>query len=444
MANTKAQQARENLHRAKKKRERKKALHASARRKPTVAVAKLVALLVTAALFLAFALLVGDSDYKPTLVGWVPFFAILMAVLLSAVYVVVLRATIEFSDETHLADCRRGHDVPFTVRLHNKGPLFFFRIEAYFYISDMFGNIASETMTTFSLAPFEETEVSFAAKFEHIGTYSAGLDRIVISDFLGLFSRELPNVRRSSVNVTPNLQLIDGIHFSNTAMLESTKAAKSVQADSMDYSHVRQYVPGDPLKTIHWKLSARTDGYMTRLYEKYTNPGVGIILDFFGPSNEAAELMGFFDAVVESGLSIGNYAQSRGMETEVFFRNRHGENRRVTAWNEDNMAQLIDEMPRMSNESGVDQDAFKILEDQFVSQYGQNNLVVCSANIDSQLVSAIVDAKVHRRHPLMIAVVPPELSGRALDAYCKPLAQLDSADIPYMIISRSDDLAGVS
>ncbi|MDO4183086.1 MAG: DUF58 domain-containing protein [Coriobacteriia bacterium] len=437
-------QARQAAHKARRQRQRKRALKAPQRHARRSAVLKAVACVVVLALFLALAIMVGDSDYRATLIGWAPFVAVVCAILFSFFYIRLLKPRLSFSEEADSTFCQRGEAVLFTVRFNNPTPLFVFQARAYFYVSDLFGNKASEDSVSLALGPFDENSLDLHLSFDHLGTYTAGLDRVEVKDFLGLFGYTWTNTSRKNVNVTPKIQLIEDLEFSSEAMLETTKAAKSALSDSMDYAHVRDYVPGDPLKTIHWKLSARSENYLTKLFEIYTNPGVGIILDFYSPSEQATELMGAFDAVVESGFSIAQYAQRKGMETELFFRNRYQENQRVTAWGQGDMPKLIDDMPRMSNEQELQDAAANILRDQITSQYGQNNIVMVSANIESRLVSLLVEAKLRKRAPMMVAVVPAGLDGRALDAYCAPLAQLDAADIPYMVLSRSDELVAMN
>lgn len=396
-------------------------------------------------LFACTALMVGDADYHATLLGWTPLLAYLAALLLARGYLAMLAASLSFWEETDLAECRRGEEVAFQVGFRNAGPGFFFRIRTFFYISDLDGNLASQAESSLALGPFEETSVSFKACFEHIGSYTAGLDRVVVSDFFGLFSKELRNPARHELRVMPQLQVLDNASFSEDALVESASAAKSVLADSMDYSHVRDYVAGDPLKTVHWKLSARNpqSSYYTRLFEVYTNPGVGIVMDFYGPSQQPQVLMSMFDAVVESALSIGRFAVQRGLETELLFASRDGSKRCMLMPSDEGIPRLMADVPNMSNDPTAAQPARQILADQVESQHGQNNLVLCSANLDAQLINAVLDAKVRRRAPLFVAVVPPELSGRALDKYCAPLSRLDEADIPYVVIARSEELVKI-
>lgn len=404
------------------------------------------ALMVLVGLMFAFvALMVGDSDYHATLLGWTPLLAYIIALILARIYLEVLAASLSFWEETEVAECRRGEEIPFQVAFRNAGPCFFFRIRTCFYISDLEGNLASRSMSSISLGPFEETTVRFNARFEHIGSYTAGLHSLELSDFFGLFHKEVRNPKRHELRVAPKVQVLDNVSFSEDAMVESASAAKSQLADSMDYSHVRDYVAGDPLKTVHWKLSARNpdNSYYTRLFEVYTNPGVGIIMDFYGPSEDPEVLMSMFDAVVESALSIGRFAAQRNLETELLYCDKAGDKRCELMPSGNGVSELMLELPNMANNPSLARPALELLEDQVEGQHGQNNLVVCSANLDTELINAVLDAKVRRRSPFFVAVVPPGLADRALDAYCAPLTRLDDADIPYVVISRSEELTRI-
>lgn len=403
---------------------------------------KLFACLAIIAACLAVAFLVGDADYNVTAIGWIPLFMVVTAIVVAFLYLQVLKAGLEVSAASEMHDCRRGDDIPFTVHFRNKTPLLFFRVEAYFYVSDLFGGVASEAMTTLSLAPFERYDLGFSTKFEHIGTYTAGLERLVICDFLRLFTAEIPGERTQMVHVTPRIQSIESLELSTDSQQEAQRPRKSVFADSLDYAYVRPYVPGDPLKTIHWKLSSRTDGYMTRLFEENTNPGVAVILDFFAPEERTGYLMGMFDALVETAFSVGDYARAEGLDTEIHYTNRDGERVRRTSWVSTELDEIIADMPSITNDANREQDGLNLFSEQLRNQYGQNNLVICTGNLSSGIISAVIDAKVRRRNPILFAIVPSDLEGRELDDWCAPLAKLDAANIGYRVLARSDELVG--
>lgn len=390
-----------------------------------------------------FAYFVGDQDRNPTIIGWVPLIAVGSAIVLAFVYVRLLARSLVLLEKSDAIDCRRGENVRFTVRFRNRGILFFFRLEAHFFTADLEGNPVNHAATTVALAPRERYDMPFVARFEHIGTYSAGLDRVVIYDFLRLFSKTVPGPRRTRVQVTPQLVAVPEILFSNDAVVETTKAARSALSDSMDYAAAREYVMGDPMKNVHWKLSSRTDELMVKLFETYTNPGVAVILDFYGPGAGALELMDMFDAVVETGFSVARYARTRGMDTEVLYTDQAGSPVHRSTWRESDLPLIVSEMPAFTSQPEAAADAIRLLDGEIRSIHGQSNLIVCSANLSSQMMETIVSAKLHRREPIMFAVVPQGLEGRERDRWLAPLKRLDAAGIGYVVLSSSSDLLGV-
>lgn len=392
---------------------------------------------------LILALVVGDSEYRATAIGWIPFIACVVAIMGAWVYLQVLKRGLRLLEKVELGDCRRGDDVKFTVRFRNTTPLFFFRIEAHFFVADLYGATVSHAMTTMALAPFEKYDMEFKTRFEHIGTYRAGLDRVVICDFLRLFTAEIDCPKRSVVQVVPRVESIENIEFSNESVLEATKASKSAFSDSMDYASVRDYVPGDPLKTIHWKLSARGENYLTRLFETYTNPGVAVLMDFFGSGETSKQLMGMFDCVVETAFSVARYAQEQGMETEIHYCDKYGNRIRRSTWRQSDLPLIVSDMPKFSDDEKMQVDALELLSDQMRSQHGQNNLVICTANISAQMVATVVEAKMRHREPLLFAVAPTGLEGRDRDRWAAPLVRLDAAGIGYVVLSDSRELSGV-
>ncbi len=412
------------------------------------AAGRAIACACALALFAFLAYMVGDSDYRACIVGWTPLLMFACAIVASFIYVQVLAHGLRFEENGAFHDCARGESLPFSISFSNATILFAFKVEAVFFISDMFDTTTSRVTRTLSLSPREKTALDFSTRFTHIGSYEVGLEKVVVSDFLGLFSKALPHARAHSVLVTPKLREIGGIDFSSDAETESTSAAKSVIADSMDYAYVRDYVPGDPLKTIHWKLSSRNPqgAYYTRLFERYTMPGVAVVLDFTAPADgvDEAAFPQLFDTVVESGLSIARYARRRGFSTRISFRDAQGQVQVLAGQEQDDLCALMDRLPALRRGAGAENAAAEVVRDLAQARDGENNIVVCSADLCPELVSAVLDVRAHRRFPLFAAAVPGELVDADLVAYTKPLRQLDAAEVPYMALKDALELEGAA
>jgi uncharacterized protein (DUF58 family) len=285
--------------------------------------------------------------------------------------------------------------------------------------------------------------MDFNATFEHLGVYQAGLERVVVWDFLRLFSVTLPGPKRCTVQVAPRIVPVTGIEFSYNAAVETTKALRSTISDSMDYAAVREYAIGDPMKNVHWKLSARSanDELFTKIFEVYTNPGVAVVIDLFAAGVTTMELREIFDAVVEAGFSVARYAQTQGMDAEVRYVDKLGETKCLRAWREADLPALVSEMPQVSSEPARAIEAITLLKRIIDAPDGQSNIVVCTANLTGQMLETVRMAKVQHREPQVVAVVPKGLEGRERDQWLAPLATLDAAGIPYVVIEDSDDLS---
>jgi len=48
---------------------------------------------------------------------------------------------------------------------------------------------------------------------------------------------------------------------------------------STEFAHHRQYAPGDPIRTLDWRVFGRTDRYYTKLFEAETNFGCHLLID---------------------------------------------------------------------------------------------------------------------------------------------------------------------
>jgi len=70
--------------------------------------------------------------------------------------------------------------------------------------------------------------------------------------------------------------------------LKSTNRSKR-KGQSTDFMQHRQYMPGDDLRTLDWRVFARSDRLVTREYEEYTNLDVVIGLDGSGSMGYASD-----------------------------------------------------------------------------------------------------------------------------------------------------------
>lgn len=141
----------------------------------------------------------------------------------------------------------------------------------------------------------EGTENSF--RFEETytarlwGNAAVGITECTVSDLLGFFTFEIYKERGLGdylfkVSVCPDIPEISdetGLvrYICATAYAddsEETKESHSFSGGAAGYEH-REYCPGDPIKRINWKLSAKRDKLMVRLDDEVISSKQVIVLD---------------------------------------------------------------------------------------------------------------------------------------------------------------------
>ncbi len=340
--------------------------------------------------------------------------------------------------------CDRGSSIDFVIEMSNSSPLVFPRVELFVYISDLFDNDEVVIPSSLTLMPYEKRDFRFDAVFDHIGTYSAGIRKVVISDLLGLFTHAIQNDSRHPVEVLPRVFDVENLAISEENSKDSLVSLRSVASDDMDYSGVREYVWGDSMKSVHWKLSSRMPNgdYLTRLFESYSNPGIDILIDTSSPDYGSEGLMSVFDGVVESALSLNKFAIRRGVEAGITFIDRDGERKTLKIEGSKEFNSLITQLPKIKVTS---EEAFlDLLRREAGRRDGNENIALCTANITVKVVDAMLELRANRRTPFLFAVVPPQLEDTDVKDMSTLLRRLDVAKISHFIIHTAQELEGGS
>lgn len=162
------------------------------------------------------------------------------------------------------------------------------RVELY----DCASAVCSEKLYSVSLMPYAE-ETFFADYTARIsGVCEIGVAKIRITDYFGIFSFTPRHVNMDKLKI--KLSVIPDIAEIPQDSSDVRKAAALAAAadDSEDTTDSgidtfggfpgfdsREYVPGDPLKRINWKQSARRGKLLVRMDDETSCPAVTIVLD---------------------------------------------------------------------------------------------------------------------------------------------------------------------
>ena len=158
---------------------------------------------------------------------------------------------------------------------------------------------------TLSGMPGSRQTLSLTFHAAHVGVTSPGVERVIISDLLGMFTAEkVPATRGGELIVLPLPFDVGALTYA--AGDSGSESMARASEDISSPTDVRTYQQGDALKKIHWKLSARKQELMVRRYEAPVMPDALVLLDCSKPprtadANAQADLR---DALLETAASV--------------------------------------------------------------------------------------------------------------------------------------------
>ncbi|WP_019182294.1 DUF58 domain-containing protein [Microbacterium yannicii] len=163
------------------------------------------------------------------------------------------------------------------------------------------------------LAPGEAAEELFAIPTTRRAVVKVGPVSVVRGDPLGLFERVHRRDEPVDLFVHPRTVLFDGQSLGFLRDLEGLPAT-DLSRDDVSFHALREYQPGDDLRHVHWKSTARTGDLMVRQYEETRRSHFVI-----GLSTSPADYRGEeeFELAISAAGSLGLRALRDSQRVEV-------------------------------------------------------------------------------------------------------------------------------
>lgn len=154
----------------------------------------------------------------------------------------------------------------YEFRLINESILPYPFIDAYIKLPRRSSVRTTERCVRVGMPPMSNYTVKGTVKFRFRGTYEIGVTSYYVYDFFRIFRVRSQMHSFTSVYVLPRKLTLD----SSDAFSVSDSAMRTVKApyvyDKLEVSDIRDYMPGDSLKSIHWKLSSKSEEFIVNDY----------------------------------------------------------------------------------------------------------------------------------------------------------------------------------
>ena len=256
-----------------------------------------------------------------TPIAYVPLAFLVILSLISVLYTLASACFFRLAAEAPgLRRYERETESSCKITVTNRGPFLLPHITLELCVESQQGFPPVVSERRIMLRPLAQLELNLPVRFPHIGRYVIKVGRVHFHGLLGVFSFSIRPRWSSPVHVTPKLFSMHSLSINTSRAAFAVDFSAPRKISGGEYSDVRQYSAGDPIKNIHWKLSAHTAEYITRLFRTDAVSGVAIYLDLCYPMQlKPEDMANVNDCTVESAYSLAAHALERGYIVNLIY-----------------------------------------------------------------------------------------------------------------------------
>lgn len=207
------------------------------------------------------------------------FLFVTMIPYVNLAYVFAARASVKVSIENSCSETTKFSPVSFNVMVSNESVLPLPFVEADIVIPNETNVRCLERRMYLALSPEGMYEIKENVSFSYRGQYDIGVSNIFVYDFFRLFRFKIEEQQYRPIFVLPRRMVFEHL-TENAASDVNTESMKNIRGiDRAEMSDIRAYRQGDHMKTIHWKLSSKTQEMMVKEYAMNSGKTVYIFCD---------------------------------------------------------------------------------------------------------------------------------------------------------------------
>ncbi len=198
---------------------------------------------------------------------------------LSILYLILARAMIKIYTDVDRTRTKKGESVEYEIKIINESPLPFPLVETVVTLPSDDAYICRDNLLRISLLPLGCHIIKRSVSFPLRGSYDIGVRSLRVCDLIGFFATEVRLELGRTVIVYPdNIVMSENTRRSETD-LPTPVTRPFTTSDQAEPADIREYVPGDPIKNIHWKLSAKSDDLQVKNFSSNMDRNVYILCD---------------------------------------------------------------------------------------------------------------------------------------------------------------------
>ncbi len=317
---------------------------------------------------------------------------------------------LEYERRLSASSASWGEEVTLTVRLANRKllPLTWLQTEdrvptklriAHAREVDTTQGPTSYLRNLLPMLPYEQIVRRYTIECRRRGLFEIGPATLQTGDLLGYAARTLriPQVHR--LLVYPKVFELDFPPLTSRRIIGARTANRAILTDPSRTIGVRSYQPGDPLRHIEWRATARSQDTLVRVFEPTTDLALAIFLNLKVPTfSWTAEEEPELEFAISLAASLARWALERKYPAGVFGNGTRGEGGglRVPVSRHPGQLQRILEALALASLYGQ-RHISEVMISEAASLPFESSAVLITASFDEGLLAAVDE--VRRRRP---------------------------------------------
>ncbi|SFM13830.1 DUF58 domain-containing protein [Salibacterium qingdaonense] len=247
-------------------------------------------------------------------VSWFLFYSVLSAVILNALFIAYPLRRLQVTRNVSRTMLSYNESMEVTLHVEKKLPFPFLFLSVEDTVPSGVEGLGQESGTIFFLSPALSLSHSYDIRGGRRGEYWFSTVMLRTGDLFGFITKEYEVDLPQPVTVLPRLRPLKRWNGLRNENQETTPSAVRMMDQSYSVAGVRDYIPGDKMTSVDWKVSARAGKLVTKEFESQEGQGHLVIID-----NTIEKSRDALEERIEFAASFTDYCYKKGVPTGLGF-----------------------------------------------------------------------------------------------------------------------------
>lgn len=244
----------------------------------------------------------------------------LTVIVFSTINVIVNYLTLDLNVKTLNFMTTANSKFYFSIDVKNKGILScnFVTIQ-----NDMVGSLIEKyNGEAVSVAGGSSKKLKYYISLKQRGIFDLGTFVLEISDLFSIMSIKKVIKKDCLLKVYPQGVNINKYIGNGNDVLYENESNIGYREGNQSVKDIRRYIPGDSLKKINWKLTAKANKFMVKNYENTDGNEINIFLDMNKSNYQRDKYGELEEALIDAAASLIQYANKNNVDVNLWCNNK--------------------------------------------------------------------------------------------------------------------------